>query len=215
MVVEGLGRKIVVVDDEPILRSLISDRLKLSGFESWPAEDAFEARKLVAKHDADAMIVDLDLGSGPTGIELIVSMSALNPTLGFVLLSNFTPTPWELDSGPRISYVRKSEVREFTELLIALETVLRDVGSKAKPAVSDLGSELSSLTKKQLKVLELMTRGLSNPEISAELGITTGGVEQISKRMYAALGLEQSEGQNRRVKAVQMFTQNMGPRRLA
>ena len=210
--VEGLGRRIVVVDDEPMLRTLISDRLRANGFDSWPAEDAFEARKLVTKHDPDAMIVDLDLGQGPTGIELIVSMAQLNPNLGFVLLTNFTPTPWELQATPQMTYVRKSEVREFTLLLDALETVLRDAKGKAS-AFSSPATELSALTKKQLKLLELMAKGLSNPEIAVELGVSLGGVEQISKRMYAALGLQRSEGKNRRVQAVQMFIQNMGPRR--
>lgn len=213
--VEGLGRKIVVVDDEPMLRGLISDRLKAHGFESWPAGDAYEARQLVTKHDPDAMVVDLDLGPGPTGMELIVSMAALNPNLGFVLLSNFTPTQWELQSTGHLMFVRKSEVREFTHLLFALESVLRDVHADGVPVASNAATALSALTKKQLKLLELMTRGLSNPEIAAELGISVGGVEQTSKRMYAALGLQRSDGKNRRVQAVQMFIQNMGPRRLS
>lgn len=210
--VEGLGRRIVVVEDEPILGSLISDRLRLIGFESWHAIDAFEAKNLVLQHDADAMIVDLDLGSGPTGMELVLSVSALNPNLGFVLFSNFTPTPWELSSATNLTFVRKKDVKQFHELLQALEAVLRYAPTAGTEMGSSPATELSTLTGKQLKTLELMALGFSNPEIAKELGVSKGAVEQTAKRIYTALGLSE-KGKNRRVQAVQLFNRNMGPRR--
>ena len=89
-------RRIVVVDDEAIIRTLVSERLEKLGFQSFMAADALSAKKIVLKHDPDALIVDLDLGDGPSGTELISALVEINPSLGFVLLTNYIPAASEM-----------------------------------------------------------------------------------------------------------------------
>lgn len=201
----GLGRKVVVVDDESILATLLADRLVAAGFESCYALDAFEAKKLVGSFDPDAMVVDLNLGDGPTGIELVVSLQASYPNLGFVLLSNFTPTPWELKGARKVAFVRKGEVKEFALLLEALESVLRDSRQDQARLSSKLDSPVSGLTKKQLRILSMISRGLTNVEIAEALGVSSGAVEQVTKRIYSRLGLDSQVGKNRRIQAAQLY----------
>lgn len=202
---EGLGRKVVVVDDESILATLLSDRLTTAGFDSCYALNALEAKVLVENFDPDAMVVDLNLGDGPTGIELVVSLQSTYPNLGFVILSNFTPTPWELKAARKVAFVRKGEVKEFGLLLEALESVLRDSRYDQARLSSKLDSPVSGLTKKQLRILAMISRGLTNAEIALALEVSSGAIEQVSKRIYSRLGLDSQAGKNRRIQAAQLY----------
>ncbi len=63
-------RFVVVVEDEPFLRSLISDALTNAGFEVEAFGNAADAMRRLSKRDPDAAILDIDLGSGPTGLDI-------------------------------------------------------------------------------------------------------------------------------------------------
>ena len=207
----GFQRIVVVVDDEPILRALIADRLSSLGFEAHPVANATEAKKMVAKVDPDALIVDLDLGSGPNGIELIVALGAQNPNLGFLLLSNFEPTPWEMKSAGRMKFVPKSEILNFTDLVEALETVLVD--SRASDSAVTNSKDDNPLSKKQVATLSYIASGLSNAEIAKKSLVSLSAVEQAIHRIYRKLGLERAESSSRRVIAAKIYRERYGPSR--
>lgn len=206
-------RRILVVDDEPIIRTLIADRLKMLGFESWAAADAFEAQKAVKAHDPDALIVDLDLGGGPTGIELITAVAAKRPELGFVLLSNFLPAAWEMRAAKNLAFVRKSEVLDFQKLIDVLEEVLSDAGKTQVSLPASTSDPIAGLTKRQVRVLALLADGLTNQQIAEELGVTKGAIEQAVQRIYAALELSETQSGSRRVRAAKLYSKTMGPSR--
>lgn len=205
------ARKILVVDDEPIIRTLIAERLAQSGFEAFTAQDALSAKRVMLTEDPDALVVDLDLGDGPSGTELITALSALNPALGFVLLTNYIPTPAELKASEHIEYLNKRDVSDVQLIVEALDRVLRDRASLQLP--DSANSKLSSLTKGQLQVLKLLSRGLSNSEIAAERGIGIRAVEQTIHRIYQALGLAAKTGTSSRVAAARIYASEMGLRR--
>lgn len=206
-------RRILVVDDEPIIRTLVRDRFVALGFEAWAAADAFDAQALAKKHDPDAFVVDLDLGSGPTGIELITAIAAKKPELGFVLLSNFSPAPWEMRVAKNLAFVHKSEVMDFENLVTALNEVLTGDPRRSKSVSSQNSVEPLKLTKKQIKVLSLLSEGLSNHEIADQLGVSKGAIEQTVQRIYTALKLDESGTGSRRVAAARLFAKTMGPTR--
>lgn len=210
---DGLSRRIVVVDDEPILRTLVSDRLKAIGFEAWPASDAFEAKSLVVLHDPDALVVDLDLGRGPNGIELILSLQKSNPHLGFVLMTNFTPSKWEMSSASNLSYVQKKDVSNFAILTEALEEVLLNLPTDRRSFNKLPASKLDKISKRQLETLALISQGLSNGEVASRLGVSVGAIEQTMKRIYAALGIVGTSGVSRRVVASGIYVKEMGQRK--
>lgn len=203
-------RSLVIVDDEAIIRTLLSERLSRLGFQCFVAHDALAAKRLVLAHDPDALIVDLDLGEGPSGTELIVALAELNPELGFVLLSNYKPAPSELKVATNLRYVNKSEVHDIQILLEALESVLRQGKQKAQEFAE---GQLSKLTKGQLEVLSMLAKGSSNSEIAAKRSVSVRAVEQSVRRIYLSLGLTKMIGQSRRVTAARMYSSEMGLRR--
>lgn len=60
---------------------------------------------------------------------------------------------------------------------------------------------LASLTPREQEVLELMAQGFTNSGIARELVVTEGAVEKHSQRIFAKLGLGETD-QHRRVRAV-------------
>lgn len=198
------------MDDEPIIRTLIAERLEQAGFETRHASDALSAKREVLRFDPDAMVVDLDLGDGPSGTELISAMKELNPTLGFVLLTNYSPTPAEMKSAKNLRYLSKREVSDVNSIIAALEEVLR----RGQTVVSQVtNSRLSILTKGQLEVLGALASGHSNQEIATARGVGVRAVEQTIHRIYQTLGISQDQGGSSRVMAARIYTSEMGLRR--
>jgi DNA-binding NarL/FixJ family response regulator len=204
-------RRILVVDDEPIIRNLVAERLTQSGFETRTAPDALSAKRVMLSFDPDALVVDLDLGDGPSGTELIAALHAINPALGFLLLTNYTPTESELSSAKRIKYLNKREVSNMQLLIDELDHLLKD--PELSVSATARGSRLSVLTPKQLKVLGLLAKGMTNQEISDLQGVGLRAIEQTIHRTYVALDLNKETGGSSRVAAARIYAAEMGLRR--
>jgi len=58
---EPAGKKILLVDDEPEIRQIITRRLKKFGFSILTAEDGEEALRCAREEKPDLMILDLNL----------------------------------------------------------------------------------------------------------------------------------------------------------
>lgn len=209
----GYQRRLIIVDDEPIIRSLLSHRLGEVGFETHSAKDALEAKRMYKKVDPDAMVVDLDLGDGPSGTDLIAALAAENPAVGFVLLTNYTPTPAEMKSAPHIAYLSKREVESIELVVDALNTVMRDNDPRTEEFQVQSDSPLAKLTSKQLEVLRLVAQGLSNAEIAKQRDLGVRAVEQTVHRVYQALEIGDDESVSPRVLAARIYSAQMGLRR--
>jgi CheY-like chemotaxis protein len=63
------GRRVLVADDQPHVRRIVSDKLTKAGYEVFVAEDGDEALRMVAQHHPDAMVVDYRM-PGLNGMDL-------------------------------------------------------------------------------------------------------------------------------------------------
>ena len=54
-----------MVEDEPMVASLLADSLHRGGFDASTASNAVEARDQVRNTDPDAALIDINLGAGP------------------------------------------------------------------------------------------------------------------------------------------------------
>ena len=210
---ESYQRRLVIVDDEPIIRSLLAQRLGEVGFETHTAPDALSAKRLVAKVDPDALLVDLDLGDGPSGTELISVLAAQNPALGFVLLTNYIPTQAEMKSAPHIAYLSKRDVEGIDRVVAALNSVMRDNSSDQETYLVPDSGPLSLLTARQIAVLGMVAKGLSNSEIARQRGVSVRAVEQTVHRIYSALNIQEDERSSPRVLAARIYSSQLGLRR--
>lgn len=208
----GFARRVLIVDDEPMIRLLLEEHLASAGFETKTAADALEAKRAVAKFDPDVLIVDLDLGDGPSGIELITMISKVNPALGFVLLTNYSPTALELTSAKHLVYLNKRDVEDVRRVVDAIDEVLGSTES-GNPAPAERAEPLAGLTKNQLELLGMIAQGLTNDEIARRRGVTTRSVEQGVYRVYKALGLSRDGTVSMRTSAARIYSSHFGLRR--
>jgi len=80
------GQKILVVDDDPGLLTLMKVRLEAAGYETTMAEEGEKALALAQEELIDLAIIDLKLG-GMDGISLLEQLLRRHPYLPVIILT--------------------------------------------------------------------------------------------------------------------------------
>jgi len=130
---------VLVVDDEPELRSLLAEYLSRHAFDVRTASDAAVARVLVAEQVPDLALLDINM-PGENGLALARWMREAHPNIGLVMLTTVS------DSVDRIvglelgadDYVPKPF--EMRELLARARAVLRRLGNSQAPQAAGAAS---------------------------------------------------------------------------
>ncbi|MFV2071190.1 MAG: response regulator transcription factor [Thermoanaerobaculales bacterium] len=65
-----MGRRILIVDDEPYILRILSFKLRREGFVTFSAESAEEAEILLAEHHVDLLLLDVALATPTNGFAL-------------------------------------------------------------------------------------------------------------------------------------------------
>lgn len=205
-------RSILVVEDDEFVCGLISHTLTEVGFDVTSAAGVVEASKVFEKCDPDAIVVDIHLGPGPTGMELAHSLKARSPGLAILAISNY-PTAASAgisaDLPDDAAFVCKKDLTSAGVLVEAVEAVLRNTRIEIMQD-SEAESPLATLTTTQLSVLRLMAEGWSNSDIAAQRGATLRSVEQMSHRIFSRLGVNDDPRKSARVEAVKMYSRVFG-----
>lgn len=119
MTTGAAGRLVLLVDDEPALRTAIGRMLRVMGYESVMASDGEQALALFKAHERGIAFVLLDLSlprmSGP---EVFDALRGTHPHLR-VLFSSGHECPRELLEGGAVGFLRKPY--SLTELRSAVE----------------------------------------------------------------------------------------------
>ena len=204
---ESKTRHVLLVEDEPLLRDLIAKSIEAQGFLVTTAANATDAKRAVKTVDPDAMVVDIELGPGPTGLDLAEVIAKQRPDIGIVFLTNL-PDPRFGGDGKAVTknqaYIRKGAIESTGELLEALEAVLRD--RVTKEYRHDLASNrpLSNLSQRQISTLKLVAEGKTNQQIADLRGTSTRAVESMLSRIFGALGID-PKSSNPRVEAASKY----------
>jgi DNA-binding NarL/FixJ family response regulator len=206
-------RYIIVVEDEPFLCSLISDALLNAGFDVSTAGSASEARRLFNKRDPDAAILDIDLGPGPTGLDLGEALLSRSPGTAVVYLTMLSDPRVINPNGlknPRAAYLNKRKLSNTNELIDALEAVLHDKDLTEYRHDLDPTSPIASLSAGQLQVLQAVAKGLTNQQIATLRKRSLSATEALISRTFAALGLDAAGHANARILAVREYIAHSG-----
>ena len=206
-------RRILVVEDEPLFSSLVSDALARQGFDVDVAPDVARAKKLLRTLDPDLVLLDISLGTGPPGTQLAYYIDKMHPGVAIVFLTRhpdirtagIDPEKIPQDSG----FLRKDLVSDSSYLIASVEKVLANKADQVRHGFGD-GSPLAPLTTTQLEVLGMVAQGLSNQAIAARRNITIRSVEKNLQSIFRALQLDGSDEHNLRVKAAITYVTNAG-----
>lgn len=209
----AFDRKVLVVEDEPLLRSLIAANLEADGFEVVAVGSAAEARKVVDNFDPDVALLDIELGSGPTGVDLALILRSHLPAIGLVFLTHIPePRVVGIDNKKipkNAAYLNKERIADHEVVRAAIEAALRD---KVRANFRDDKKEhaLVDVSRSQLAVLQMVALGMSNSQIAEERGTSVRAVENLVKRAFIAAGIDLESGGNPRVAAVREYIKVAG-----
>ncbi len=203
----GATRRVLVVEDEPMTRSLVVSALNAAGFDARGADSAAAAIATLRDLDPDALVVDLDLGDGPGGAEVLAYAERATPWVALVVLTNASsPAVVGIERAripDRAAYLHKRLLRDVDSLLETLQGVLLDQVPRRDDETTE--DPLSGLSRDQLDVLRMVASGLTNAEIGARRGTSVHGVEQIVQRLISRLGVEKGGGSNPRVQLARVY----------
>jgi two-component system phosphate regulon response regulator PhoB len=69
-----VGRRILIVDDEPYIRRILSFKLRREGFVTFDAPSAEVAEKILAEKDIDLVLLDVALATPTNGFDLAAGL---------------------------------------------------------------------------------------------------------------------------------------------
>jgi DNA-binding NarL/FixJ family response regulator len=106
-----------------------------------------------------------------------------------------------------VGYLLKERVADVAEFVDAVHRVARGGTCIDQEVISQLMARgrrnpIDALTPREREVLGLMAQGLSNAAIAKSLTVSDGAVEKHVGNIFAKLGLEPSQEEHRRVRAV-------------
>lgn len=203
--------KLGICEDDPFTLATLTASLEFEDVEvviSTPSPN--QALEQFTEKTPNAMLIDLHLGDGPTGLDLAQSIRSKHPETGIVFLTSFE-SPKLLDrdfkgfpSGSQ--YLNKRDIGSVKEILLAVQ---KSIAKDRKSSVPSSG-EVSNLTKRQLEVLELVANGLTNTEIASRLELKTKTVEGINLRIAKALRIETNQNTNQRIQMARAYLRSIG-----
>jgi DNA-binding NarL/FixJ family response regulator len=210
-------RKVLVLEDESLIAALIAQMLSDRGFEADFCLDAVTAKTLVERLDPDAVLIDVNLGAGPNGLQFGEWLHKAHPEIAQVYLTATTdPRIWgDFNSAKsrrwlaKSVFIAKSKLSDPLALVACINSALSDRTGLA-PLDLRVDELLRGLTNAELEVLRLAAEGLTNSAIAARRGTTMRTVEQQFQGIYQGLNLEQSDEVNLRVQAVRAYLRAAG-----
>lgn len=206
-----MGVTLLLLEDHAFSRTTMEAALRSRGYAVTACASAADAMTTAREAAPDVAVLDLDLGGGPTGLDVATALREQFPALGLVILTGFRDPRLAARGLPALprgaAYVCKADVADFT----ALDRLLRSVHKeplKLRPVEASATGPTAGLTDHQVDVLLAVAEGYTSAQIAAERGTSVGAVEQTIARICERLGIEREEGLNRRAQLVQVVSQS-------
>jgi DNA-binding NarL/FixJ family response regulator len=212
------GLRVVIADDDVLLREGIASLLREAGFEIvGQSSTAGDLLLKVGSYKPDVAIVDIRMPPSHTdeGLGAAKSIRERHPEVGVLVLSQYVEPSYAMeliaDDAEGVGYLLKDRVSDINEFASSVQRVAEG-GSALDPAiVTELvgrrrgDDPVATLTPREREVLELMAEGRSNQSIAQKLVVTERAVEKHVTNIFGKLHLPASAEDHRRVLAVLAF----------
>jgi DNA-binding NarL/FixJ family response regulator len=204
--------RVLVVEDDAFTRTTVCDALRFHGVMIvGEAGSATEAMAIADGLEFDAVLLDLDLGGGPTGIDLALALRRDRPHVGVVVLTTYEDPRLVRQSyavlPDDVIYLVKRELSDATALPGALRAAIERAGAPAgtRGGEGRAAGTAAGLTEVQIEVMRLVAEGYSNAAIARERVVTEGAIEKLVHRTARQLGITSTSDQNLRVQITRAY----------
>lgn len=190
--------RLVIVEDHAKIREEVCRAVnRMPGWEVVGQHKTGEsAVDCIPAERPDIVILDIGL-PGISGIDCLIRLKFEYPEISFVMFTIFDDDE-NLFLALNLcasGYIIKEEglsgvIRALRELEAGRAYMSPTIATKVLHSFwnrnGDLG-DFNELTERQLQIVRLVSQGLSDKEIAAEIEISDGGVRQHLHRIYAAM----------------------------
>lgn len=197
---------VLVVEDDQFTRTTLCAALRHHGLTvAGEAKNARDGLELARHASPDVALLDLDLGGGPSGIDLAHALRQVHPRIGIVILTTYEDPRMAGHSLATLptntKYLLKRDLSDSAALPRALtEAVHAATGQVSSAIVPPLQPRTTAgLTETQLEVMRLVAEGYSNGGIAEQRTVTEGAVEKMIHRIGRQLGVDAESQSNQRV----------------
>jgi DNA-binding NarL/FixJ family response regulator len=183
--------RVLVADDHPVVRAGVSAVLQQADLHVVAgAENGAQAVELYHEHRPDVCLMDLRMPvmDGVQAIRIITGAYHDARILALTTYDGDADIRRALDAGAR-GYLLKDML--LTDVIGAVRAIYRGerVVPNAVAARLSAYPKRSELTERELEVLQLVARGLSNKEVARAIGRTDETVKIHLKNTFAKLGV--------------------------
>lgn len=197
-----MSPRVLLVEDDDFTRVTLAAALERYGVRiAATAAGASEA--MATREQFDVGVFDLDLGPGPTGLDVAHGLRRSQPELGVVVLTSyedprlFSVSLSRLPAGAH--YIVKQSLQDMEFLIAGIEA------AATAPVTSTSGPPGVDLSDAQVETLRLLACGLTNAEIARVRVVEEKSVEQAVSRIARRLGIDASATVNPRVALARAF----------
>lgn len=196
---KGVVGKVLIVEDDHFVRTTLTNTLENASFVVIAASSSREALEITDSAEVDVALLDIDLGLGPSGIDLAYALRDRFPSIGIVFLTSYVdarfadPRNKSLPKGSR--YLVKSEIENMNQVI---STALH---AKHKPFLQNAHNmnRITELTDLQVEVWKMVADGYSSAEIAQRRGISEKAVEATLSRLYSHFQIKRDKVFNPRI----------------
>ena len=207
-------RQLILVEDNDLLRDLLTTALQSQGYIVHATADAAEAKRVLTFVDPDGVVLDIELGHGPNGFTLARFILKESPGTGIVFLTDLPDARFASQPGgdfsSAVAYIRKSSLNDLRRLYDAVDLSMRGEVTAEYRDDRDKGRPFADLTRKQIEVLRYMAVGKSNAQIAELRGTSLKATEDAIHRACRAIGVQNVNEGNLRATAVARFLSVIG-----
>jgi DNA-binding NarL/FixJ family response regulator len=197
--------KLLLVEDDPIILTMTSKAVESEGFRVLAAtSNVNSAMESLKKNQPDVAILDIDLGAGPTGIDLANKIRKINHRIAIVFCTSYKDIRFIRNESyyypPHTVLLKKADIVELKKLSNAIYEALELIRDADEKKPDQLNEKFyKNLTTLEIELLAMVARGISNKNIAKERGISTKSCENAIARLAKKLDIPATENNNQRV----------------
>ena len=197
----GESTRIIVADDHPLFREALQQALTpmMPGV-SFVEAESFESLQVAVGdcEDADLVLLDLEM-PGAQGFSVLAWLRTQYPALPVVLVSATSDARVmrrAVDFGASGFIPKSSPAETISEAIAAvlegeiwLPEAALALDDSSLSAHEELARRVASLTPQQFRVLDMLSEGLLNKQIAAELQVSEATIKAHVTAIFRKLGV--------------------------
>jgi DNA-binding NarL/FixJ family response regulator len=206
--------KLLIVENDTFAATFMK-----SGFEQLDystihiAEDASTAMHLFRQVQPHACLLDIELGSGPNGIDLARAMRKIDPKVGITFLTSIQDPRLINLKGLQLPLGSKYLAKKFVSgteqisQIIAESIEMATLGTQLDQ--TEVKSDLK-LSNGQFELVRMIADGLSNREIASQKVMTIKSTENAIARLAKRLKITDTGSNSQRVLIAKRYFEMIG-----